>query len=536
MHFSTGILGRETRRRQEDTVTTTIETPTAADQFLEAPVVAMVIRGDVITSDLVEFQGRGDSLTFRAPDPHLYIDRLSLSSPADLRDLYSLTFDEILDYLAQLGHCLEIETNDHMKWARELTYATAHATRPLIDNSFRRISSLFDRDRVREMADKTIGLDHLNGWVETVLQDGTVIGVRAFGARALHIIPGNGAGAAAGAIIKSAFTRSDCIIKTPSNNPFAASAIAQTMCEMAPDHPITKHVTVAYWRGGDEALERPLFQPHNVEKIIAWGGFASVKHVTRYIQPGLELIALDPKFSGSVIGEEALADEQEMRSAALRLAVDVGTGNQEPCSSSRVVYLITGGNDDDNARANLFGSYVYEELVGLPSGLSTKPKSYDGELRSNVDALRLQDDFYCVIGGESDEGCVIVSQLPDPVDFTALLADRTVNIVPVESVADVLARFDAYTQTIGVYPESLKRDLVDIAPLYGVQRFVSLGYSSNHTNCAPHDGIELERRMCKWIIDQRSQPIPLSFAASRDDEPDDESVTPTTLEAVRSRL
>ena len=42
--------------------------------------------------------------------------------------------------------------------------------------------------------------------------------------------------------------------------------------------------------GGDEALEAKLYQPHNIEKICAWGGFASVKHVTKYIQPGIELI------------------------------------------------------------------------------------------------------------------------------------------------------------------------------------------------------------------------------------------------------
>ena len=67
------------------------------------------------------------------------------------------------------------------------------------------------------------------------------------------------------------------------------------MADMAPDHPITRHLSVAYWKGGDVEFEEQLYQPHNIEKIVAWGGFASVKHVTRYIQPGLELITLDPK-------------------------------------------------------------------------------------------------------------------------------------------------------------------------------------------------------------------------------------------------
>ena len=64
--------------------------------------------------------------------------------------------------------------------------------------------------------------------------------------------------------------------------------------------------------------------------------------------------------------------------------------------------------------------------------------------------------------------------------------------MPTESIEDVLSRFDAYTQTVGVFPEDVKEGLRDIAPFYGVQRFVPLGYSSEHTWCAPHDGIELE--------------------------------------------
>jgi len=501
---------------------------------LSNPVVPAIIRGEIVTSRLVEFHGRGDTISFLTPDPLIYVDRLPLDSPAGLADLYKLSFEDILDYLEELGHCLDIRSNEHMQWARELTYATSHGTKPLIDNAFLSLNVEFNRERVRERAENTVGLGFLNGWVDTALDGGRTISVRAFGARGLHIIPGNGPAAAALTILRCAFLRSDCIIKTPSNGPFAAVAIGQTMCEMAPDHPITKHLAISYWRGGDAEIEQRICQPHKIDKIIAWGGLASVRHVTRYIQPGLELIALDPKSSASVIGVEALMSDDKMREAALRLAVDVGTGNQEPCSAARVAYVITGGIDEDFSLITRLGEYVYEELMGLPIGLSSKPKSYDPELRSNIESIRLQDDFYKVFGGDEDEGCVVVSQLPDPVDFTSLLADRTVNIVPVETVNDVMTRFDAYTQTVGVFPESVRTDLIDVAPFYGVQRFVPLGYSSDHTGCAPHDGLELERRMCKWVVSQTKEPIPLTYAASRRGASSlSDSYVPGTLDAVR---
>src|ERR1700739_3120704 len=55
-------------------------------------------------------------------------------------------------------------------------------------------------------------------------------------------------------VLRSALTRSDVIIKAPSNDPLTAMAIARTLRDIAPDHPITKHLAVGYWKGGDEQV------------------------------------------------------------------------------------------------------------------------------------------------------------------------------------------------------------------------------------------------------------------------------------------
>jgi hypothetical protein len=68
---------------------------------------------------------------------------------------------------------------------------------------------------------------------------------------------------------------------------------------------------------------------------------------------------------------------------------------------------------------------------------------------------------------------------------------------------DVLRAIDAYTQTVGVYPESLKEKLKDVLPLYGTQRLVSLGFAIKSTAyAAPQDAIEPLRRMCKWVVNE----------------------------------
>lgn len=147
------------------------------------------------------------------------------------------------------------------------------------------------------------------------------------------------------------------------------------MCELDPEHPITKHLSVAYWQGGDKAFEERLYQPDNIEKIVAWSGYSSIKHVTQYIQPGLELISLDPKRSVSVIGEEAFADEATLEDVATRLAADFGGINQVGCVNARVVYVLSGTDGEGLDRANRLGALANEKLLTLPARFSTKPKS-----------------------------------------------------------------------------------------------------------------------------------------------------------------
>jgi hypothetical protein len=62
---------------------------------------------------------------------------------------------------------------------------------------------------------------------------------------------------------------------------------------------------------------------------------------------------------------------------------------------------------------------------------------------------------------------------------------------------------NAYTQTIGIYPESLKESLRDALGLHGAQRLVSLGFAADPNLALPQDAIEPMRRMVKWIVDEQ---------------------------------
>ena len=219
------------------------------------------------------------------------------------------------------------------------------------------------------------------------------------------------------------------------------------------------------------------------------------------MQPGIDLITLDPKQSGTIIGAEAFENTERMQSVAEKAALDVGTFNQEGCVNARVIYLVCGTDDQGLATAQAFGELLFQAIQSLPETLSTPHRSFDPSLKEELDALRFVADEYTVIGGKGSEGAVIVSHESESVDFARDLACRVANIVPIDAVDTAVKSVNAYTQTIGIYPDSLKEELRDRLAYQGGQRLVSLGGATNMPSDAPQDGIETMRRMCKWIVD-----------------------------------
>ena len=466
--------------------------------------VPLVLRGELIDDASLEFGGRRGGVRFKTPDISQHLAKVTLSTPSRMADLYALSLDDILDFLAELGQRLQLSSNPYLQDSFALACETTGYSESILRHQYENIPYFFDRDEMAMMVERSCGRDCLEGWVA---QPGGMPGVsarvRAFGSRCVHIIAGNAPIVSILTVIRNAFTRSDCVIKTPSNDPLTAVALARTMIDMAPDHPLSRHLSVAYWKGGDETVESQIYDPRKIEKIIAWGGLNSIKHITRYLQPGIDLITQDPKLSGTIIGREAFVDEGTLSSVARRLALDVGAQNQEGCVSARVIYVESGTDEEGLERANRLGDLTFDAIQKLPVTLSTPHKDFDINLKAEIDAIRLMDEEYRVYGGKQNGGAVIVSQEDIPVDFSRDLACRVGNIVPIDDVQTAVRSVNAYTQTIGVFPESLKERLRDQLAFQGAQRLVSLGGAATvQHNMERQDAIEGVRRMLKWVTEE----------------------------------
>lgn len=471
--------------------------------------IPIIARGQIIepNEDAIEFSGRGGA-TFRCPDPHHHIHDLVLGNPVLLEDLMQTPTADIIEFLAEVGSRLRLEDNEHMQDAFDLAVQAGGLSEPILKGIYDTIPAMFDPRVLHDLVDKTVGIQYLDEWVAA--GDGQCR-VRAVGTRQLHITAGNVPVVAALTVIRSALTKSDCLIKSPSNDPLTAHAIARTLIDVSVDHPVTRHLAVAYWKGGDEFMDSQIVRTSRIDKITAWGGMASVKNIQKFLTPGIDLTTLNPKFSMSVVGREALESEEMMDEVATGIAVISGFYNQTACSNTRVVYVESETDDESLERLVALARKIVAAYERLPTVISTTAKGVNAELEAELRAIQLEDDFYHV-EGDTVNGAVVVSLMSDRVDFYDQLNNRVINLVPVSDLLSVTKWCDDTTQTVGIYPESLRDRLIDPFALSGVQRLVPLTGGDPETvfNAIvnlppgmPHDGLEPLRRSVRWVIDQR---------------------------------
>ncbi len=474
--------------------------------------IPIISRGRIIEpgEGAVEYSGRGGA-RFRTPDPHKYIHDLVLGNPAHLRDLMDCPVKDIVAFLAEVGRRLRLDDNPFLQESFALALQAGGLAEPILRGVYDGLPRMFDPDTMLALAEKSVGIAYLDGWVASD-EPNENCRVRAVGTRQLHITAGNVPVVAALTIVRGALTKSDVLIKAPSNDPLTANAIARSLIEVDASHPVTKHVAVAYWKGGDEEMDRQIVRVSRIDKITAWGGMSSVKHIQKFLTPGIDLTALNPKFSMSVIGHEALLSDAAMTEAATGIAVVSGFYNQTACANTRIVYVESDTDDESIEKLIALGGKIIAAYAKLPPVISTALPCPNSDLEAEMQAIALDDDFYHV-EGDTVSGGVIISKFSDRVDFFGSLNNRVINIVPMADLAEVAKWCDDTTQTVGVYPESLRNRLLDLFALSGVQRMVSLSggdamqvFHDMHTlpPGMPHDGIEPLRRNVRWVIDQRA--------------------------------
>jgi hypothetical protein len=250
-------------------------------------------------------------------------------------------------------------------------------------------------------------------------------------------------------------------------------------------------MSAVYWQGGDKTIERTLYRPQYIDKIVAWGRGEAITNVIGYLGPGIQLISFDPKSSISMIGREAFASEEIMAEVAERLAADTTVFNQEACLASRYAFV-----EGELDQVEAFCAKLAPRLGVDREFASAVAPPLPSDVRDEVQVMEAMGDLK-VWGGYDGRGLVILSDRP--VEFHP--SNKTSNVVMVASLDDAVRYVNVATQTIGVYPYERKAALRGRLASAGAQRLCRLGTANSHALGGPHDAMFPLQRFVHWMGD-----------------------------------
>ncbi len=457
---------------------------------LNAVPLCHVVKGEVVEGADQEFGPAHARFTTPKLDLNAMVGSRSEPGPA-----FDTPLAEIMDVLVETGQWIARDPEGLIAQALEYSIRSSPLPARIMQRSYAGLPRLFDRKSMEfQVRAELGGPEVVDGWRE--VQDsfsGRKHRIRAFPPRLVHVIAGNSPGVAAGTIVRGALIKGLHLIKIPSNDLFTATALLRALSAVAPGHAVARSFSAAYWRGGDAHVEGMLFRPQFFDKLIAWGGGSTIMNAQKYIGPGFELVAFDPKTSISLIGRDAFESDEILAEVADRAAADSTMVEQQACVSSRFQFVEGTPQQVDRYCALL------QEKMGVERPMATaEGRPLPQDLREEVEGLRGMEDYYRVWGDYRGQGVVIRSE--EPVEFHPDW--RVVNVIPVQSLEQGVPHANVATQTVGVYPPARKTELRNALAAMGVQRIVHLGSAGAVEAGLPHDGFMPLHRFVRWVNDE----------------------------------
>ncbi len=448
------------------------------------------VQGRLVWGEETEYLSRDFGVPFVTPQ----IRFNELVHPrSEMGPAFDVPVAEIIDFLVATGEQLTLETNEYLQESLEMTVKVSALPRRVIENTFARGGARITREALEYKIERTFGgPEVLDGWVEHTDPNGSRSRVRAFPPRLVHMLAGNSPSSAFSSIADAALVKAVNVFKMPSADPFTTVAVLRTMADIDPDHPVLRSMSAVYWRGGDAQVEGVLYRSQYFDKLVAWGGGDAINNAAKYVAPGFHLVSFDPKVSMAIIGREAFASPETLALVADRAATDAMAFNQDACVAPRHVFVEGTLDQVDRFCALLCEQLGVDRYYG--SAVGPKPPS---DIREAVEGMRFLEPDYRIWGEPDGRGLVVRS--PEPVDFHP--TNKTVNVVPVESVFEATKFATVATQTVGVYPAGRKADLRDHLATAGVQRVVNLGTALGGSLGNPHDGMYPLHRLVSWVVD-----------------------------------
>lgn len=324
--------------------------------------------------------------------------------------------------------------------------------------------------------------------------------LRALPTRQLHITAGNAPHIPFISALRAIASKSAAVIKSPSGAVLPGALLAVAAAAVAPDHPITRHLSVAYWRGGDAAVEAPFFAPSSAagaiqafDRVVVWGAPGAVESV-RSRALGTRVISFDPRYGASLVGREAYASPEILAEVARRAVCDALVANQKACIATQVLYA-EGTDAEIEALAGALQAALQSFDRQAPNLVTPAQR---GDVKRLMKGVFLDADWYLSEHQGAFSSAVVVAR--QEFKLSALPMCRFLVVRPVPALEEALQYFHPGVATVSVYPEARRRALLTRVGARGVSNIVPLGHSGTGFAGQAHDGMRVLSQLVDWKV------------------------------------
>ena len=447
---------------------------------------------------------------------------LTYRDPATVRArLAAVPFAELCRWLDDAAARLEPDAPLGMR-LRALVASTSDLADPFLDAALWLIAASLRAAAVREVVDRELAIGTVPGsrfldeWVEVEAPgwEGATAPLRAAlasgpGASApgpriravptlqIHVTAGNAPVVAPMSALRMLATRSGGVVKLPSGSILPGAALAVALHAAADAHPAARPVldalSLVYWRGGDAAVEQPLFDPAVFDRVVVWGAPDAVERVGD-LAHGIRTLTFNPRYGVSLIGRETLADPAARHAAARLAAADVLVWNQRACIASLVHYV----EAEDEGAADRWAAAVRDALADADRLAPAAPSPTAlGQIARMRRGSLIGARWYWV-GGPGRDARAAVVVAPAPFDLSSHPLSRVVIVRRVARLDDALALLHRGVSTVGIHPEPRRLELRDAVAAHGVSNVVPLGHAERAFAGMPHDGMRVLAELVEW--------------------------------------
>jgi acyl-CoA reductase-like NAD-dependent aldehyde dehydrogenase len=284
-----------------------------------------------------------------------------------------------------------------------------------------------------------------------------------------------------------------CLVRVPDGLVESTNQLMDRLRTVDVSGTLTERIALVSFNHSRDDLQAAMAQ--NVDGAMIWGGAEAVSRVRALPFPHWARVAVfGPRLSVAVMDAEVWNEPMDRSRWCQRIARDVWQFDQQACSSPQVLFLERGaGGDVRQFVEELSQAFHVENRLhprseihpGLTSAICLARATWLLDNTANKGWFSQSPDWTILLGEGTD--------IPKPTQ------GRTLSVLVVDDLLEVISRFDGTVQTLGLAIGNAQKEdaLARAAGRRGVDRIVKLGRM--HVFGSPWDGMDLIRPMVRVV-------------------------------------